>query len=99
MRCSVEMSVWTGKTESAIKEVCAEAALLRAASERLMRRRHNPDVYPHRLVLANPLQFAALEKTQQLGLKRQGHLADLIQKQRARRSPPQSVLSGAVPRR
>ncbi len=71
------------KDGESIKEIGAEAALLCPASERLMRRRHNANVDAHRLVLAYPLQFPALEKTQQLGLKRQWHLANLIQKQRA----------------
>ena len=71
------------KTDEAVEEICAEAALLRAAGERLMRRRDHPHVDPHRLVLADPLQFAAFQKTQQLGLKRQRHLTDLVQKQRA----------------
>ena len=48
-----------------------------------MHRRHNADVDPHCLVFTNPLQFPALEKTPQLGLKCQWHLANLIQKQRA----------------
>src|ERR1700751_341095 len=71
------------KDGESIKEICAKAALLCPASERLMRRRYNADIDPHRLVLANPLQFPALEKTQQLGLKREWHLANLIQKERA----------------
>ncbi len=35
----------------------------------------------HRLVVAHALQLAALHKAQQLGLQRQRHLADLVEKQ------------------
>ena len=44
---------------------------------------HNAHIHLHRLVVAHPLQLAALHKAQQLGLQRQRHLADLVQKQRA----------------
>ena len=83
MRCNVEMSVWTGEDGESIKKIGAEAAFLRAAAKRLMRCRHNADIHSYRLVLAHTLQFSTLEKTQQLGLKCQWHLANLIQKQRA----------------
>src|ERR1700733_1657230 len=66
----------------AIVEIRSKAALLRTTGKRLMRCRHNPDIHPNRLILAHTLQFSTLQKTQQLGLKRQRHLADLVQEQR-----------------
>ena len=43
----------------------------------------NAHIHLDGLVVAHPLQFAAFHKSQQFGLQRQRHLADLIQKQRA----------------
>ncbi len=44
---------------------------------------HDAHIHLHGLVVAHPLQLAALDKAQQLGLQAQRHLADLVQKQRA----------------
>ena len=48
-----------------------------------MRCRKNSHIYFQRLVITYPLQFAAFNKTQKLGLQTQRHLTDFVKKQRS----------------
>ncbi len=65
-----------------IIEVRAKAAALGQLGQRLVGGCHDAHIHPHSFVVAHPLQLAALDKAQQLGLQPQRHLANLIQKQR-----------------
>ncbi len=48
-----------------------------------MRGGHDAHIHLYGFVIAHSLQFTALDKAQQLGLQRQRHLANLVQKERA----------------
>ena len=71
------------KDRQPIVEIGAEAAALGLLGQRLMGGGHDAHIHFDGLVVAHPLQLAALDKAQQLGLQPQRHLADLVQKQRA----------------
>lgn len=72
-----------GEDSQAMLQIQAKRLFLRALFQRLVRRGNDPYIDVSRLVIAHPLQFAALQKSQHLGLQRQGHLAYLIEKYRA----------------
>jgi hypothetical protein len=76
---------WSANEEDGqpVVEIGAEAARLRVLGQRPVGGGHDAHIHLHGLVVAHPLQFAALDKAQQLGLQAQRHLADLVQKQRA----------------
>ena len=57
---------------------------------------HHADVYRDRLVAANPLELAFLQKPQQFDLKRQRDLADLVKKQRTARRLFEAPLTPTV---
>ena len=67
----------------AVVEVFAEAAVAHELLERPVGRRDQPEVDRDRLVAAEPLEAALLEHAQQLGLRDQRHVADLVEEQRA----------------
>ncbi len=61
-------------------KIGAELPSLDHLRERHIRRRNHADVHLHRATFSEALELALLERTQQLGLKIEGHLADLVQK-------------------
>ena len=73
-----------------------------AAHQRLqiaVRRHHNAHIHRDRLAAADALHLALLQHAQQLGLHRQRHIADLIEKQRAAMRLLELARSAAAPRR
>ena len=66
-----------------IEEVVAELAFVDHAAQVLAGGRHHADVHPADLVSADRLDLAVLERPQQLGLHGRGHVADLVEEQRA----------------
>ena len=66
-----------------VVEVVAELLLLDAFLEVLVRRADDADIHLDRQVRADALELALLEDAQQLRLGRHGHLADLVEEDRA----------------
>ena len=67
----------------AVIEIAAETAGRRLDGEVAVGRGNHADVGLSRLERADALDFAVLDRAQQLGLQRQRQLADLVEKQRA----------------
>jgi hypothetical protein len=67
----------------AIEQVLAEPSLLHQLLQRHVRRGDDARVDDVHLVVAEPSHLAALEEAQQLDLRRQRHVADLVEEQRA----------------
>ena len=79
------------KNRQPVVEIGAKGARLGVLRQRPVGGCHNPHIHLDRLVVPHALQLAAFHKAQQLGLQRQRHLANLIQKQRppvGRLDPP-----------
>ena len=66
----------------AVEQVLAEAALLDRPLEILVGRGNQPDVGLQRLVAAEALELPLLQDAQQLDLRRQLHVANLVEEQR-----------------
>ena len=79
----------------AIKEILSEPSLCNLRWQILIRRADNPNIHSHRLRTAQPLKLFLLQHAQQLRLRLDMHIADLVQKQR----PPIRKLKLALPLR
>src|SRR6185437_15525432 len=66
-----------------VVEIGAEAAFRSKLRQRTMRRRHDPYIHLHWIVFSHSLQLSNLHKPQQLGLQRQRHFSNFIQKERS----------------
>ena len=66
----------------AIKEIIPESPFCNLRRQILIRRADNPNIYRHRLRTAQPLKLFLLKHTQQLRLRLDMHIANLVQKQR-----------------
>ncbi len=64
-------------------EILAKLALLDQFAEAVVSRTDDADIHRDRLVGADGDHHAVFEDAQQLGLHRQRHVADLVEKQRA----------------
>ena len=67
----------------AVEQVLAEASVADEQIERPVGRRDQPEVDGDRSVAAEPLESALLEHAQQLGLRDDRQVADLVEEQRA----------------
>jgi hypothetical protein len=66
-----------------IKEILTKLASLDFVFEIPVRSRDDPGIHTNIRKPADALERLLLEKPQQLGLKRRGHLTDLVEEQRA----------------
>ncbi len=64
-------------------QVCAELSLRDQIVQRLVRRGDDPNVAADRFVSADPLERPVLKHAQQLGLRGERHVADLVEEQRS----------------
>ncbi len=71
------------KDRQTVVEVGAEGAFLGVLGKRAMGGGNNTHVDLESLVVAHPLQLAALDEAKQLRLQGQRHLTDLVEKERA----------------
>ena len=67
----------------AVVEILAEARVADELIERPVGRRDQAEVHLDRGVAAEPLEAALLEHAQQLGLRDERHVADLVEEERA----------------
>src|SRR5215204_1510174 len=81
------------KDVETVIEIGSELTLFDTASEVPIRCRNDADVHCHRPCPAHVLKFSVLEHAQELGLKIQWKLADLIKKERS----PVGQLEASVP--
>src|SRR5439155_8357190 len=72
-----------GDDVQAIVQIVAEAALLDEGLEVPVRGGKDPHVDPDRLLTADALEGALLQRPQELGLELRGHVAHLVEEQRA----------------
>jgi hypothetical protein len=72
-----------GECGEAVVQIFAELPFPHEREEMGVRGGDDAGIHAHNFGAAETLQFFLLEKTEQLGLKAQWHLADLIEKQRA----------------
>src|SRR5882762_2868316 len=78
-----------------IKEIVTKKFLPAQRSQRPVRRRDDPSVKPHRFMAADRAEGPLLQNLQQLDLDRHGHIANLVEEDRAMRTAPrQDALMG-----
>ncbi len=82
-----------------VVEVLAESSGRHLRVEVAVRRRHDPRVHGQQAGRADPGHMALLEHAEQLGLRRERQLADLIEEQRAALGRLERALPGDDGRR
>ena len=82
-----------------VVEVGAEAALGHLLLEIRVGRRHQPAVDLDRLRAADRDDLALLQRAQQLHLRRERHLADFVEEERAALGDLEQALPNRAPRR